>query len=297
MTDPVPSADDAALQRRRFLRGGALLAAAAGGAVAASASSALPAAAAPVEYVRLGAENTASAATVISSGAESATTLALRPAAGAALELASNEFPALAVNQIAGTSEGLVVGVKYPDDDTVYTDYLATSSDVSALPVTYPVPPHRILDTKAKNTKAVVASSSSPFDKDRRLKKGAWIDVVVEADVDDYSPIAAHVVVTSTGSSSDGYLTVYVPSLPRTGVTVSFLKKKQLSGSAYAGLDDVKGKRAFRIYASQATHVAVDLTGITDVYDPVLSGADAGARSGGKVAAKPSRAAAARRLG
>ena len=293
MTDPTPSADDAALQRRRFLRGGALLAAAAGGAVAASATTALPAAAAePVEYVRLGSESTTTASTVITSGAGTPT-LALRPAAGAALELAGNEFPALAVNQVAGTSEGLVVGVRYPGDDEVVTDYIATSSDVSAVPVTYPVLPRRILDTKAKNTKAVVASSSSPFDKDRRLKKGAWIDVVVESDSVDYSPIAAHVVVTSTGSSSDGSLTVYVPNFPRSGVTVSFLKKKQLSGSTYAGLDEVKGKQALRIYASQATHVAVDLTGITEVYAPVSSGA----RKAGHAAAKPSRAAAARRLG
>lgn len=46
MSDLVPAADDATLQRRRFLRGGALLAAAAGGAVAATASGARPAAAA-----------------------------------------------------------------------------------------------------------------------------------------------------------------------------------------------------------------------------------------------------------
>lgn len=43
MTETIPAADEAVLQRRRFLRGGALLAAAAGGAVAASAGSVLPA--------------------------------------------------------------------------------------------------------------------------------------------------------------------------------------------------------------------------------------------------------------
>ena len=64
MTDPLTTADDAALQRRRFLRGGALLAAAAGGAVAATAGSALPAAPAPGGNVVLGkADNDAGTAT------------------------------------------------------------------------------------------------------------------------------------------------------------------------------------------------------------------------------------------
>jgi hypothetical protein len=51
VTELVPTADEAALQRRRFLRGGALLAAAAGGAVATAAAGPTPAKAADTEVL------------------------------------------------------------------------------------------------------------------------------------------------------------------------------------------------------------------------------------------------------
>lgn len=300
MTEPVPAADDVVLQRRRFIRSGALLAAAAGGAVAASATSALPAAAAPVEYVRLGGDNVAATATTVTSTTASVPALALANADGPALELtaAATDFTKdLALNQLAGTSQGPMVSTYDADAKTAYTDFVATLFDVYSNPITDWVEPARILDTtSSKGRASVVASSSGALDSKGRLKKGAWIDVAVDTTDQDYEPSAAFATITSSGSSKDGYLSAYLSGGDRAGtVTVSFLKGKTLSGSTFVGLKPVKGSYVFRIYASQTTHVSVDLTGLSYYATP---GPDAGgaerravrpARTARRAAARPSR--------
>lgn len=271
MSERLSAADEAAVQRRRFLRGGALLAAAAGGAVAAGATSAVPAAADSGQALRLGVANIAGTDTSLEASWAAVTTLKLLNSEGPALELPRDgDHVPLKVNQFAGTALGPLVAVKYEGSDVIYTDWIATSSDVSSLPVTYPVPNARILDTKKSAGRASIVnrSSSKALDSKGRLQKGAWIDVAVDVADEDYTPIAAFVVITSSGSTKDGALTAYIPDYDQDGtVAVSFIKKKTMSGSTYVGLNAVKGKQAFRLYASQTTYVAVDLTGITEEYD------------------------------
>lgn len=268
MTEPVPTADEAALQRRRFLRGGALLAAATGGAVVASASAALPAAAATGGNVVLGKPNTADATTTIESTAEKAVPLRLTNADGPALELSSqptDTFKSLSLNQFAGTPEGPILGTYDAAAKVTYVDYVATLYDVGNVPIVDWVDPTRILDTrKSSGRAAIVNRSSGALDSKGRLKKGAWIDVAVESTDQDYTPVAAFVTLTSSGSSKDGALTAYEPSAGRGGtVTVSFLKKKTLSGAAFVGLQPSGRAFVFRIYASQTTYVSVDVTGLS----------------------------------
>lgn len=295
MTDPTPTADEAALQRRRFLRGGALLAAAAGGAVAASATGATPASAATGDSLLLGQSNTADATTTIESQAEKAVPLRLTNGDGPALELSAAEtdsIKSLTLNQFAGTVEGPIVSAYDVAAQQPYTDYIATLWDVYADPVLDWVAPTRILDTRtSKGRAAVVAKSSAgALDSKGRLTKGSWIDVAVDSTDQEYTPAAAFVTLTSSGSKKDGALTAYVTTAGRGGtVTVSFIKKKTLSGSAFVGLRPVKGTFAFRIYASQTTYVSVDLTGLSYYNQP---GPDANPEE--RRAARSSRLPAAR---
>ena len=219
MTEPVPTADDAVLQRRRFLRSGALLAAAAGGAVAASAATAAPAEAAPVEYVRLGSESVSGTATTLTSTSATAPALALANPDGPALELAAaptDLLKTLSLDQLAGTAEGPVVSTDDVEAKAAYTDYVATLADVYSNPITDWVEPARILDTRSSQGRsAVVAGSPGALDSKGRLKKGAWIDVAVDTTDQDYQPSAVFVTVTSSGSSKDGYLTAYVSGISR----------------------------------------------------------------------------------
>jgi hypothetical protein len=277
MTDPTTPADDAALQRRRFLRGGALAAAAAaGGVLATGAGSAVPAAAESGDPLLIGRDNLAGTDTSLRVDAAAVTTLKLLNNDGPALELPreGGYFP-MRVNQLAGSDFGPMVAVRYPGSDVVYTDWVATSSEVSSVPVTYPVENQRLLDTRRPSShSSIVNRSSKALDSEGRLRKGAWIDVAVVGGDEDYRAVGAFVVLTSRGSSKDGSLTAYIPDYDRNGtVSVSFLKGKTMSGSTYVGLNAVKGKQAFRLYASQTTHVAVDLTGVTEVSEAVFTGA------------------------
>lgn len=278
MTEPLTPADEVVLRRRGFLRSGALLAAAAGGAVAATATSALPASAASGDPVTAGQLNQATNATLLGSTDGVSATLILQPKLGGpALQLDSeSDARSLGVNQLAGSELGPLVGVKYPGETQVYTDYLATASDVASVPVTFPLPPVRLLDKVS-------------------VKKGAWIEVAVDPVDDGFVPIGAHLVVTSSSSSKDGSLSVYVPGTDRgKSVTVSFLKGKTMSGSTYAALGtSSKGKQVFRVYASQNTRVSVDLTGITEIDEGIFAGASSSARRAAS-AAKPARVPAAR---
>ena len=293
MTESQTTTDEVVLRRRRFLRSGALLAAAAGGAVAAGASAAVPAAAATGASVLLGTSNTADKTTAITTSDPAQVPLKLTSAGGAALELATSGSgsAALALNQLAGTSEGPLVGAWDADEEAVYTDYVATLYDVAQTPVVTWYYPERILDTSSsKNRGAVVAKSSGALDSKGRLQKGAWIDVAVEATDLGYTPDAAFVTITSSGSSKDGSLSAYVTGFSRGGtVAVSFLKKKTISGSTFVGLTKLGDAFVFRIYASQKTYVSVDLTGISYYNRPGPDAPQAQARSAGRAARKAAR--------
>ncbi|SDU80769.1 hypothetical protein SAMN04488544_0254 [Microlunatus sagamiharensis] len=288
MTDPVPSADDAALQRRRFLRGGALLAAAAGGAVAASASSALPAAAAePVEYVRLGGESTSSATTALSTSGADLAALQVSNPLGAALRLVPvgeniPEYYGLPLGSVVNTEYGPFISVADEDRGSFMT-YLVTGEDLVDVPRSRAFTPTRAWDSKKKQGTVVGTSGSGALDSKGRLVKGHWVDVkVADTDLDTY-PIAAFVTLGSSGSTKDGYLNVWGSgNRPSGTISLSFLKGKTLSGAAYSQLALNRGKKAFtvRVYASQTTYVTLDVSGLTAHAYPGPDFGDDSARRG-----------------
>lgn len=271
MTESLPAADEAVVQRRRFLRGGALAAAAAGGAVIAGAAGAAPASAATGDPLKLGALNDAGTATTsLGTSGLKVAALQLSNAQGASLRLTSygEEVPDLdlPLGSVVNSDFGPYLTVSDGDGGT-YLDYLATGDDLAASPTTEPVEPRRIWDSKAKKGTVVQTSSAKAIDSKGRLVKGEWVDLKVAGTDEDTFPVGAFVTLASSGSSKDGFFSAYLPGARPTGtISAFFLKGKTMSGSAYAALA-VDGKAlTVRVYASQTTYVTVDLSGLTS-YD------------------------------
>ena len=296
MPEHLSAADEAVVQRRRFLRGGALLAAAAGGAVAASATSALPAAAATGDAVKLGTANVAGATTSVEADGAGVVALQLTNTKGASLQLVSYGEDAdgldLPLGSIVNSDFGPYIGLSDGDGGT-FTGYLVTGEDLATVASTAPVSPRRIWDSKAKKGTVVDKSSSSAIDSKGRLTKGSWVDLKVAGTDDDTTPVAAFLTLASSGSSKDGFFSVYAPGdRPSGTISAFFLKGKTMSGTAYAALA-LDGKAfTVRVYASQTTYVTVDLSGLTSYGYP---GPDYAGAADGRSSGRAARKAAARK--
>jgi hypothetical protein len=272
MPEPITPADEAVLQRRRFLRGSALLAAAAGGAVAATATSALPASADTGDAVLAGkaVSSTSTTTLALDPGSSSAAALTLTNPSGPALLLTPGaDFPGdLPVGALAAGPSGLVVGVENGAGSV--TAELLTTYDLSILPLSFPIPPSRMLNTKDSATLgSIVASSTDAFDSKNRLKKGAWVDVaLVPTGEGPFQVIAAHLTLTALGSSSAGALVACPPGeKPAKVATLPFDKGRTVATGTYVEVNEVEKAAAVRIYASATTHLKVDITGATVLVD------------------------------
>lgn len=272
MTDPITPSDETVLQRRRFLRGSALLAAAAGGAVAATATSALPASAADAPPVLLGEASTTTTTTTVAldPGSKTAAALTLTNPSGPALLLTPEaDVPDdLPVGGLAAGPRGLFVGVDDGSDSV--TAELLTTYDLAILPLSFPIPPSRMLNTKDSATLgSIVASSKDAFDAKNRLKKGAWVDVaLVPTNEGPFQVIAANVTLTALGSSSAGALVACPPGeKPAKVATLPFDKGRTVATGTYVEVGVVENAAAVRIYASATTHIKVDVTGATVLVD------------------------------
>lgn len=268
MTDPTNPADEAVLQRRGFLRSGALLAAAAGGAVVATGTSAAPAFAANGDALEAGGSFTSTTTTALAldPGVDSAATLTLTNDAGPALLLTpSTDLPDdLPVGAVASWPGGLLVGVQ--DGSGTATAEVLTTYDLQGLPVTFPIGPARILNTQDDATlRSIVASSSGALDSHNRLKKGAWIDVaLLPTNFEGFEVGAAHLILTAVAATGAGSLVACPPGdKPSNVATLPFYKSKVVATGTYVQVGEVGTSFAVRIYATETTHVKVDLTGLT----------------------------------
>ncbi len=254
-----------ATSRRWLLRGGVV---AAGAAVVAAATpgAALAADGDPVE---LGAENAATAATSVTIGDAAGSTeptLALQNADGPTLYLqpqVADYAAALELGQVANTELGPVLGVNSEFGPT--TTYLATGVDLAAIPTPYPLPrPRRLLDTRTAAGRAgVIRTSSGAYDSAFRLKPGAWLDVEVAVEEADSRIPGAYLNVTATGTEAVGYLTAYPPGDFTGTSTVNFGKGATIANGTFVATGIVLGRFAVRVRASAASHVILDLTGVT----------------------------------
>lgn len=293
------SNEDIALQRRRLLRGGALLAGAAAGAVAVSAAGATKAEAADGDTLKLGDEHTGTKSTTLSITNEQDPTLGLANSNGPSLRLAplaNNWEGSLDAGEIANTYGGPLIGVSNGPGAPSIGTYLATGVDLAAmaLPVPYDAP-DRIVDTRSASGRVrVLDSSPSPYTTGSRLKAGAWLDLAVAMGDEDFTLEGAFLNVTSIDSLAGGFLATYRPG-PRPQVaTTRFAKGVTTTSSAFMALGVVNGDFAIRVYTSAATHVIIDVTGVTATALPGPSAAAALKRQPvrrGSAAVKPQRLA------
>ncbi len=262
---------DRPVDRRFLIRGGAVLAGAAGATALAAALNPTKASAADGDPVDIGESNEGTSTTSLriggATGSTTSPTLSLTNASGPSLALqpVGEDFEwDLQVGQIANTEEGPQIGVDYGGGPT--TTYLLTELDLETHPVTFPFGPDRLLDTRTTAGRSnIIRTSAGALDDAFRLRGRSWLDVAV-GDYDDFSfLLGVFFNLTVARPATSGYLTAYPPDYDERPIasTLNFLANANLSNGTYVAPSQVQDFWAVRIYASQTTHVVLDLTGIT----------------------------------
>jgi hypothetical protein len=259
------------LDRRFLLRGGAVLAGAAGVSVVGAALSATSAEAADGQFMVVGQPNASTSTTAMtvggSTGSPNTATMTLTNASGPSLRLmptGPGYEGGLDLGEIASTDLGPEIGVDY-GAGTV-TSWLATGLDLDEIPVPMAITPQRVLDTRTSGGRSGIRTTSpNALDSSFRLKAGAWIDVALAAS----SPQrldAAFLNVTAVLPDSTGFLVVYPPGVRPASSTLNFQKAQIIANGAFVltGIaDEDPDWYVVRIFSAVATHVVMDLTGVT----------------------------------
>ena len=255
------------LDRRLLIRGGAVLAGAAGVAAAGAVLAPATAQAADGQFAVMGSPNTSESSTKLALSAPGGTTptVTLSNAAGPALELTPTGIGyngSLAVGQVASTAEGLEVGVTGPDGPE--TTWLATGLDIDQLPITLPITPFRLVDTRSKEGREGIRSSSTnAFESDFRLRAGSWFDVAI-LEKSYAGLVGVYVNVTGVHAAKAGYVSVYPPGERPNTSTLNLQPGLAMANSALVPADIAKEDPEWwviRIYSSTTAHIVVDLTG------------------------------------
>jgi hypothetical protein len=285
------------LDRRLLLRGGAVLAGAAGVTVIGAAMGPTAAQAADGQTAVVGQPNTADSTTSLAIGAaqgSAAPTLALSNAAGPVLRLTSGSGydGGLKIGEVAVTEDGPEIGVDGGAGAGAVTTWLATGLDLDQIPITLPINPERLLDTRtAAGREGVRTTSRGALNSNHQLKAGAWLDVAI-ATTDFYGLEAAFLNVTAATPSANGFIAAYPPG-PRPGIsTLNYVKNQSAANATFilTGVaDEDPDWYVVRIFSTATTHVAVDLTGVS------LLG-DSGARSASQGTASQRKAAKSNRM-
>jgi hypothetical protein len=258
-----------AVDRRLLLRGGAVLAGAAGVTAIGAALAPSKADAANGEAILLGQDNDSTSTTRVGinevDGNATASTLSLVNPVGPALELTpvtGGYNGELGLGQIANTRTGPDIGVDAGNG--TQTSWLATGLDLDQLPISIPIPPERLVDTRTvAGREGIRHTSPNAFDASHRLKAGAFMDVGIIA-VTYFGLEAAFVNVTAVGADGSGFMTVYPPGNRPLASMVNFQAKLPTANGAFisAGIaPEDPDYYVIRVYTTAAVHVVVDLTG------------------------------------
>lgn len=256
------------VRRRSLLRGGAVLAGAGlAGTALAQPASAAAAAPGPVQLGVDNAETTATGLTVTDGDADVAA-LRLTNADGPSLYLNPLEDSwngSLQVGEIANTNLGPLIGVGDPtgdDADNPVTTFLATGIDLEFLPTPLAVTPVRLLDTRtAAGRKGILASSTNPFTSDFKLRRGAYIDILVASTAEGGDVPSVFINLTAVTVTVGGYLAAYPPGTHPGTSTLNVNIGQTLANGAFVATGTVGDYYAIRIYSTAECWVVVDLTG------------------------------------
>lgn len=258
--------------RRSLLRGGAVIA----GAGLAGTALAQPAAAAPVNYVQLGAPNAETTATELTVNAADGDVDV------AALRLTNADGPSLYLNpldaawngslkngEIANTDLGPLVGITDPtaDEGTTVTSFLATGIDLAYLPTPLAVPPTRLLDTRtAAGRKGILASSPNAFGPDFKLRKNAYVDILVAPTAEGFDLPSVFINLTAVDANGTGFLTAYPPGAYPGTSTLNVVRGQTVANAAFVAAREVDlasgdSYYAIRVLTTAECWILVDLTG------------------------------------
>ena len=256
------------LDRRLLIRGGAVLAGAAGVAAAGAVLAPATAQAADGQFAVVGQPNTSESSTRLTLRDPGGTTptVTLTNAAGPVLELTPTGpgyNGALAVGQVASTAEGLEVGVAGPDGPE--TTWLATGLDIDQLPITLPLRPFRLADTRSmEGREGIRSSSTNAFEPDFRLRAGSWFDIAIVAK-EYVGLVGAYVNVTGVHAAKAGFVSVYPPGNRSNASTLNLQPSLATANSALVSAAiaaEDPGWWVIRIYSSTTAHIVVDMTGV-----------------------------------
>jgi len=257
------------LDRRLLLRGGAVLAGAAGVAAVGAALAPTTAQAADGQFAVMGQENTSDASTEMALNAPGGTlpTLQLTNPAGPALELTPTGLGysgVLKVGQVASTTNGLELGVT--GDVQAETTWLATGLDLEQLPITFPIRPYRLVDTRStEGRKGIRSSSPDAFDSEHRLRAGSWFDVAI-IDATFVGLLGVYVNLTGVRAEKSGFATVYPPGERPETSTLNMQSNQTIANAALVPADIANEDEdwwVIRVYSSTTVHIVVDLTGVS----------------------------------
>ena len=110
-----------------------------------------------------------------------------------------------------------------------------------------------------------MTTSADAFDSSFRLKAGAWMDVVVvHAEV--HGVDAAFLNITAVSPVRAGHITAYPPGDRPATSTLNFIAGQNTANGAFIRTDIAKEAPSWlvvRIHTNAATHVLVDMTGLT----------------------------------
>lgn len=256
------------VRRRSLLRGGAVLA----GAGLAGTALAQPAAAAPVNYVQLGADNPEVTTTGLTvngtTGDADVPALSLTNADGPSLFLGPLDGAwngTLGTGEIANTTYGPLIGVQDPtqdDADTPVTTFLATGVDLEALPLPIAITPVRLVDTRtAGGRKGVIGSSTDPFTADFKLRRNAYIDVLVAPTEDNFGLPSIFINLTAVEANQTGFVAAYPPGAYPGTSTLNVVKGQTVANGAFVAVRTVGDYYAIRIFTTAECWIIVDITG------------------------------------
>lgn len=260
------------LDRRLLLRGGAVLASAAGIAVAGAAMGPTAAHAADGDAALLGEDNaseTTTSLTIGGSAGSSSPALAVSNPSGPVLKLSpvgQGYSGDLKLGELAVTRNGPEIGVYGGPGGLSQTTFLVTGLDLDQIPVSVPIDPERLLDTRtAQGRDGIRSASAGAVTTNGQIKAGGYIDVAIAPS--EFAGLAAvYVNVTAVTPTTNGFIVVYPPGDRPGTSTLNFVKRQTIANSTFilSGVaDEDEDWTVVRIYTSALTHILLDLTGVS----------------------------------
>ncbi|MET0694867.1 MAG: hypothetical protein ABWX96_07715 [Propionibacteriaceae bacterium] len=260
------------LDRRLLLRGGAILAGAAGVTAIGAAMGPTAAHAADGDTAMLGELNETSTSTTLAIGGSTGSSLpalTVVNASGPVLKLSpvgDGYSGQLKLGELAVTTEGPEIGVYGGPGGTARTTWLATGLDLDQIPITLPIDPERLLDTRtSKGRESIRSTSTNALNSSGQLTAGSWMDIgIVESDFIGLRAVFLNVTVVAP--TANGYITAYPPGERPGTSTINFVKKVTLANGTFILVDVAEEDEDWvvvRIFSTATTHVILDLTGVS----------------------------------